>query len=220
MKTLAALFHGKKRLFITVVIVLFIGFTLLSVFVILVPPSYLDLHVSEEIQERSGKLTDFSMQAVSWFGNFPVSAIMILVTALLFYLFRYKRESLFVLLTSLSGIISTLLKMLINRPRPTSDVVTIIEIAKRQSFPSGHTLFYIVFFGFLIIAMGNCRSIPFYCRITVAAVSSLIIFLVPFSRIYLGAHWFTDVLGGFISGIFCLIILGYFYLFGKGSNAK
>lgn len=203
---------SKNRLLTLTLFVLIAGFILLSFLVYKFPPSFVDLKFSLEIQEHHNLTLDHLMAFVSWFGTMPASAIMVLSTALVFFLFNCRREAVFTLLTMSSGLISTVIKLLIDRPRPTEDLVRIIEITRQQSFPSGHTLFYVVFFGFLIIVMENLKSIHRYVRIVVIVISSLMILLVPFSRIYLGAHWFTDVLGGAMLGILCLFVLGYFYL--------
>ena len=203
----------KKKIFISVFVALIAGFAMLSYFVMFTPPSFIDLFVSEEIQERHNSLLDSFMKLISWFGVVPISVIMVVITSCIFLLLHYRREALFTLLTLVSGAISSGLKIVINRPRPTQDLVTIIEKAQHQSFPSGHTLFYTVFFGFVLIIMGNRKSYPNWLRITVAVLCTLMIFLGPVSRVYLGAHWFTDVLGGFVLGIIYLFILGYFYLF-------
>jgi undecaprenyl-diphosphatase len=109
-------------------------------------------------------------------------------------------------------LVSSALKILINRPRPTEDVVRILEKAKRQSFPSGHVLFYVLFFGFLALLMYHLKNIPKYIRLIIGIIAVFLIFTVPLSRVYLGAHWFTDVLGGFLLGILSLLILSYLYL--------
>jgi undecaprenyl-diphosphatase len=138
---------------------------------------------------------------------------------LLFLLFKFKKEALFICFTGVSGLVSSSLKILINRPRPTEDVVRILEETKRQSFPSGHVLFYVLFFGFLTLLMYHLKTIPKSFRICLGLFFLFMIFTVPLSRVYLGAHWFTDVLGGFLLGMLCLLILSYFYL-RKGNRFK
>jgi membrane-associated phospholipid phosphatase len=210
----------RKWLLASVLVALILGFLLLSCLVVLNPPSAFDLKISTKVQARQSELLDSSMKFVSWFGTMPKSLIMVLLTAVLFYVFKYKREAGFTLLTLLSGVVSSGLKLLLNRPRPTEDLVRIVEHANQQSFPSGHTLFYTIFFGFMIVVMSYVKTIPQALRIVIVFVSALLVFFIPMSRVYLGAHWFTDVLGGFILGILCLSLLGYLYLFPikKGKN--
>ncbi|QEC75292.1 phosphatase PAP2 family protein [Mucilaginibacter ginsenosidivorax] len=60
--------------------------------------------------------------------------------------------------------------------------------------------------------MLRLEAIPKAIKIVVSAICLFLIFMIPVSRVYLGAHWFTDVLGGFLLGIICLYILSYQYL--------
>lgn len=203
---------SKSRLLINTLLIITAAFIGLSCFIYFFPLSFIDLDVSRLIQRYNSANLDHFMAFISLFGTMPYSAISVGVVALFFLIFNYKKEALFTLLTALSGIVSTLVKMLINRPRPAKDLVRIIEITRQQSFPSGHTLFYTVFFGFLIIVMGNLKSLNYYLRKGITILCAAMILLIPFSRIYIGAHWFTDVLGGAILGVLCLLILGYFYL--------
>ena len=189
-----------------------IGFGVLTIFVLLDPLSRIDKEFSEEIQEHHNKLLDQLMKAVSWFGYSPGSIIIVAGTALLFLLFHYRKEALFIILTALSGLVSTLVKLLVNRPRPGIALVRVIEKTHQQSFPSGHVLFYTTFFGFLTVLMYLLKEIPKVLRICVAVTSLLLLFTIPISRIYLGAHWFTDVLAGFFLGVLLLTALAYGYL--------
>lgn len=211
-RIMKVLSKSKGQLLVNTLLIITTAFIGLSCFIYFFPLSFIDLDVSRLIQKYNNATLDNLMAFISLFGTMPYSGITVGVVALLFFIFNHKKEALFTLLTSLSGLVSTLVKMLIDRPRPGKDLVRIIEITRQQSFPSGHTLFYTVFFGFLIIAMGNLKSINFYVRVTVSTLSSAMLLLIPFSRIYLGAHWFTDVLGGAMLGVLCLSVLGYFYL--------
>lgn len=201
----------RKRLTYYVLGSIFLAFVLLSVLVTY-PTLPIDHEFSREVQENQHPLLDILMRAVSWLGYRPQSILLPLGVSLIFLLFKMKREALFVALTLISGVLGRFLKILIDRPRPTEDLVRIIDKAKYQSFPSGHVLLYVVFFGFLIVLMNRLKNINFYIRVTVALISAFFIIAVPFSRIYLGAHWFTDVLGSFLLGTLCLFPLSYFYL--------
>jgi membrane-associated phospholipid phosphatase len=188
------------------------GFIVLTLLVHLFPISAIDLKFSEEIQEHQNPFIDKMMYLISCPGFMPESVIMVGATSLMFFLFKYKKAALFVLLTSVAGLISTIVKMLVNRPRPSKDLVRILHDTAQQSFPSGHMLFYVVFFGFLILLMYQLENVPKIVRYVVGLISVFFIFTIPFSRIYLGAHWFTDVLGGFLLGLPCLYLLSWLYL--------
>jgi undecaprenyl-diphosphatase len=208
----------RKDLLLYFLGIILAGFLLLTAAIHLFPYSYIDREFSEEVQEHAHPVLDAIMKGISWFGYVPVSIIMAIVISLLFYVFKFKREALFMLLTLLSGVVSAATKILIDRPRPTEELVRIVEIAKTKSFPSGHVLFYVVFFGFLTFLMFQLKSVPAILRIMTGIFSLFLIFTVPFSRIYLGAHWFTDVVGGYLIGIVLLGILALFYLKGKSKR--
>lgn len=189
-----------------------IGFLLLVVFVTLSPAAVIDREFSEEVQEFQHPLFDSIMKLVSYPGYMPYAPIMVILTAFVFYVCKFKREALFILFTMLSGLVSTIVKFLVNRPRPDSDVVKVALETHQQSFPSGHVMFYVMFFGFVVLLMYMLKSIYNPIRIVVGIFSIIMIFIIPISRIYLGAHWLTDVIGAFLLGMLCLYALGYFYL--------
>jgi membrane-associated phospholipid phosphatase len=171
----------------------------------------LEIAISRELQEEKHPVLTAYMQFVSWFGYNQTAIPTILLTALLFSLFSYWREALFTLLTSLASVINSGLKLLIDRPRPTADVVEIYSTLQTNSFPSGHVVHYVVFFGFLLIVLYRLHRLNTYLRLVLALFFVLLIFSVPFSRMYLGAHWFIDVLAGFFLGLILLSGLLYFY---------
>ena len=203
--------HHKKILIYLLGGIL-IGFIVLTLIVYFLPTSVIDKKFSDEVQEHQYPLLDIAMKIISWPGSMPFSIIMVLSTSLLLLLNRFKKEALYTLLSLLAGLITYLIKIVINRPRPTENLVRIIEKAQYQSFPSGHVLFYVVFFGFVIVLMFQLKTIQKTLRIVISGIAILLIFTIPFSRMYLGAHWFTDVAGGFLLGIITLYTLTYLYL--------
>ncbi|WP_413512691.1 phosphatase PAP2 family protein [Myroides odoratus] len=103
------------------------------------------------------------------------------------------------------------MKNISNRPRPTSDLVRVMEPFRFQSFPSSHVFSYTLFFGLLLVFMCSIKSITKSLRITLGVVSGFFLVLISPSRIYLGAHWFTDTLGGVLFGSLVLLPLSFFY---------
>lgn len=204
--------NRQKKILYTLLFLIAAGFLLLTIFVLLDPIPKIDREFSEEVQEHNNPVFDAIMRGISWAGYMPNSAIVVVGAVLLFLAFKYRREALFVFLTSLAGLVSTLVKMAVNRPRPQSSMVRIIEKTQQQSFPSGHVMFYVVFFGFIALTMFRLKQLPGMLRWFVGGICLFLIFTIPLSRIYLGAHWFTDVTAGFFLGLLCLYALSYFYL--------
>jgi len=183
----------RRQLIFYVVGIISLGFIGLCILVLIFPHSFIDTEFSSEVQEHQSPALDSLMKWISWPGYMPRSMILVVTAAAFFYFSKYKKEAFYILLTLLSGIVGALIKIAINRPRPAAPIVSIIEITKGQSFPSGHVLFYVVFFGFLTVLMVHLKSIAKKIRIPLAILSIVFIFSIPFSRVYLGAHWFTDV---------------------------
>lgn len=208
----------RKRILITTIAIIAAGFIVLSVLVLFFPESDIDKSFLARVQARRYPALDVVMKAVSYPGYTEFAGVMAAGVAGIFIAARYKKEALFVVLTLASGLVSSLVKLLVNRPRPSQDIVSVLEKTRQQSFPSGHTQFYVVFFGFMVVLMYTLKTLPVWLRLSISIFSLLMIFIIPFSRVYLGAHWFTDVLGGFMLGLICLSILSYWYLRKTGEK--
>lgn len=196
-------------------LLLILCFVLLAIFVGKHPVNSFDIGISHFIQQFHSPVLDKIMIVVSVFGNVSVAFCCMAITSLLFFVFKFKREALFILAISFTGLITFSLKRLFSRPRPTDEHVTLIESYQNHSFPSGHTLSYIVFFGFIIFLMRHLKSIPQYLRTGISVFSYFMFIVGPISRVYLGAHWFTDILGGLLIGLLYLLHLNFYYIKGK-----
>lgn len=123
--------------------------------------------------------------------TFGISAI--------FWLLRFRLEAIFLLCSSSSNILNWLVKRLIKRPRPTTELATVVRVINEPSFPSGHVMHYMNWFGLLIYFLAtNWRSGRL--RNTLIAIAASLIVLIGPSRVYLGAHWPSDVMAGYIYG--------------------
>lgn len=95
-----------------------------------------------------------------------------------------------------------LLKQLFQRKRPLSPL---LKAAKGLSFPSGHAIMAVTFYGLLIYILQHTIDIN-WLRILSTILIIILIFLIGFSRVYLRVHYASDVLGGFIIGSLWLLI--------------
>ena len=100
---------------------------------------------------------------------------------------------------ALTGIITYIAKLLAARPRPE---LAIIKMPSSFSFPSGHTLTSIVFYSILCYLLAyNYKN-----KKIVTIIGFIFALLIGVSRIYLGVHYFSDVIGGIVIGIVCLLM--------------
>lgn len=210
----------RKTFFLCFSIFFIVVFLLLSFYVVDSSPKSWDLLVSQELQEDPNAILDVLMKGFSWLGTVYVAAIMVVMFSIIFFVFRYVKEAFFVLSCLLSGGVSYVLKTLIDRPRPTTDFVRIVEETHYQSFPSGHVLFYTAFFGTLMVIAISSSILKLSWKIIISSICAAMIILGAISRIYLGAHWFTDVIGGFIVGMLFVMFTGSVYLRNKRKSIQ
>ncbi|MBF0385291.1 MAG: phosphatase PAP2 family protein [Candidatus Omnitrophica bacterium] len=176
------------------------------------PISGFDFYMTREIQGlQRGNFTPL-MEFISFFGNSVGMPISVVFASLIFYLTYHRREAGFTFAVVLPDLFNLLLKILVHRPRPTLENAKILLKFNQSSFPSGHVVHYVVFFGFLLAVMIVNKKIPSFWRILIGTLSAFLILTVSISRIYLGAHWATDVIGGYLFGFVYLGIILKFYL--------
>lgn len=206
------------RILIAVYCMLFVLFGLLAWWVYYHPVLAIDVTITQEFQEnRSPWLQNF-MIAVSYIGNTSlVSLGLIILAALLFWIVDLRLEAIMIVAVSaFSSALNWLIKYAVGRPRPTSNLVDIIQHAGGNSFPSGHVMSYVAFWGLLfsfgiILFKGN-----HWWRVVLIIISGLFVALVGPSRIYLGDHWATDVLGAYLIGGLLLGLSLWIFLYLKG----
>jgi len=136
-------------------------------------------------------------------GQWQVALSLTILASLLFWLW-HKRNYILPFWLTLAGteIFVFLGKLVVERPRPL-DVGYYLE--KSYSFPSGHSALSIALFGFWVyFGWRNIKSWKRKLNLLFACL--LIILAVGFSRLYLGLHYLSDVLGGYLLGLLWLII--------------
>ena len=133
--------------------------------------------------------------------SFANQTTIISLTAVTFCYLYFKKEISFayalVFIIAGTEITLQLMKLFINRPRPTADIAYYIE--KSSSFPSGHSATAVAFFGF--VAYYLARNTDSKNKKTFVTIfTALFVLLIGFSRLYLGVHFLSDVIAGFALG--------------------
>jgi membrane-associated phospholipid phosphatase len=171
-----------------------------------------DLKISHELQEVKNPVFAFVMQEISAVGDTWIGIVMVVAVSALFIARRQLLEAGFILATLSSFVLIAFVKVSVARPRPPYfflDPAGILQSINQYSFPSGHVLFFVVFFGFIAYLAWLHQT--GYTRIIVMAICCALVILIGPSRVYVGAHWASDVLGSYIIGVLWLfvLILGY-----------
>jgi membrane-associated phospholipid phosphatase len=149
------------------------------------------------------------MRAASIFADGLHGWLLTALTMLAFFL-RRRRTEMFALLLSAGGgtLVNRLFKSLVGRPRPVPALVRVSGEWARESFPSGHVAFYVCYFGFLFFVAYALLPKGTNARRAALTLTVLPVLTIGCSRIYLGAHWASDVLGAYLlSGIWLTLTL-------------
>lgn len=163
-----------------------------------------DSRVLEGIHHAAPSGWESLMQAVTALGSLEFLAALLLITLLLLiWRRRWKELGLTIAVGVLTPVAIELLKRAFQRPRPALWAPPLEDF---YSFPSGHALASLVIYGILLYLIG--RAGPRW-RPALWGIYLVLIIAIGFSRLYLGAHWPTDVLGGWAAG--ALLLFGLIY---------
>ena len=148
-------------------------------------------------------MSDFATPIAKFITNFGGAIFIIILTVILFVIIKNKKIGIsiisnLVIITAINQI----LKRIVQRPRPTE--YRIIE-ETGYSFPSGHSMVSMAFYGYLIYLIYKYVKNK-YLKYSSIILLSILIGSIGISRIYLGVHYTSDVLAGFMISISYLII--------------
>jgi membrane-associated phospholipid phosphatase len=191
------------------------AFAVLTFLVKTMPSFAIDLQITRAIQLLNFPAFALLMELVSWPGFGPQSMIITALIVLVIYGFGLHWEAVAALVATLfSTAINLLVKDLVARPRPAADLINVVASLNDYSFPSQHVMFYLVFFGFIgFLAFSLLK--PSIKRSLLMAFFGGLVVLIGVSRIYLGEHWASDVLGAYLLGSLTLVATIQFYRWGK-----
>ncbi len=190
----------RNQMFVIASLVSLAGYLWLLLFVRSNPRPAGDLAATVRLQRTDNPIMARTMGWVSWFGFRPQSLLLPL-SAVTWCWVRGRRLASFFLLVAWGGsLLSFFTKLVIRRPRPDDPSIRVVEADIRDtSFPSGHTLHYVTFWGFFAYVVATTTRNRAVGRIFVSLAGAIIGLVGP-SRVYLGHHWLTDVLASYLLG--------------------
>lgn len=160
----------------------------------------LDVELTRDLQAIQNPWLEAFLRAVAWIGFPPQSNIIFGTMILAIFLVRLRLEAAMTLFAAAgSAGLWFMLAPLVDRPRPSPEMVRVALELPTGGFPSGHVLNLTAIFGFLIyltiILLSDVRW-----RALLVALLAVPITTVGVARVYDGAHWPSDVLGGYLIG--------------------
>jgi undecaprenyl-diphosphatase len=196
----------RVRIVAGVVALLGLSFVVLALTLRAAGGTSIDLAVTRAVQLIDAPAFTALMVAISAPGYAPWMGVILWSASLGLLLGGLWREAIFVLATEGAGVLAATVKLLVERPRPTAEAVRVASALVDYSFPSGHVVGYVTLFGFLAFVL-FVRFRKSWWRTLALALLGLLIGLVGVSRIHLGYHWASDVLGGYALGTAYLLVL-------------
>lgn len=184
--------------------------------------AYFDWDLSINRAIRAVALPGFGqlMVGLSWLGSGIVPIVMVVGAAVALMAAGFRLEGLVCMIgVSLGDAINGLMKLIIGRPRPDPLLVEVMRQYDFKSFPSGHVVFFVEYFGFLfflsyvLLKRGPLRN-------SVLIFLSLPILLIGVSRVYMGAHWPSDTVGAYLVGGVWLMLMIETYRRVKAKRAR
>ncbi|MFO7719149.1 MAG: phosphatase PAP2 family protein [Gillisia sp.] len=188
---------------------------------------------SRTITRYDQKVTDFIIsfrspqlnkvfQFITDLGDLYAYLILTALCAIGFYWkfknWRYVLEMIFVII--IAGLSNLALKQVINRARPDAAHLVAVETL---SYPSGHAMGAIAFYGFLIYLFYNFKMNN-WLKASIILIFIFLILAIGISRVYLGVHYPSDIVGGFIAGfiwiIFCVILFQVMDIFRRRKRLR
>ncbi len=148
-------------------------------------------------------ISDVATPIAKCITNFGGVLILMVLALILLIVIKNKKLGMSIVLNLIIiGALNCIFKYIVQRPRPTE--FRMID-AQGYSFPSGHSMASTAFYGFLIYLVYKNIKNP-YIKWSLMIFMSLLISLIGISRIYLGVHYTSDVLAGFLVSLSYLII--------------
>ncbi len=165
-----------------------------------------DAAIFHFLQSLRTSAVDQVMVAITELGDAAV-VIPVLVVTLVWLAGQRAWRAAFYGLAAVAGasLFAFLMKITLRQTRPDS----IFAGWNSYSFPSGHATASTALYGFLVVLI--CREVGARARVLVTLAAVLLVGAIAFSRLYLGAHWLSDVMAGLAFGVAWVALLGIVY---------
>ena len=148
-------------------------------------------------------ISDFATPIAKNITNFGGAIFLIVLATIILISIKDKKDGLYIWINlGIATLLNFILKNILQRPRPTE--YRLID-QTGYSFPSGHSMISMAFYGFIIYLLYK-KVKNKYLKWSLIVILSVLIGMIGMSRIYLGVHYTSDVIAGFLISVSYLII--------------
>jgi membrane-associated phospholipid phosphatase len=166
-----------------------------------------DVAIARAVQRPTSGAIDFAAQVLGLIGaDFPSMIVLTLVVVGVLIFIGRRDLALFLGVAAALRAFGPVLKVLIGSPRPSVEAVVIVAKADGLGFPSGHAMGAALFFGAITIIAPQVAVTRVVAR-AIQAVAAGMMVLIAMSRVRLGLHWPSDVIGGLLFGLAIVCLL-------------
>lgn len=194
----------KKHTKWLITIIFILMFLIIGLYIIKIENNTIDKMIYNLIITIKNNTVTNIFKIITSLAGIP---FMIIITLIILLIKKLKNIRYYIILNIINDVLlNNILKFIFKRERPL-DIMLVEESG--YSFPSGHTMVATVFYGFIIYLI-NKSNLTKRTKIILNTIISILILLIGISRIYLGVHFATDVIAGYLIGIAYLIIFTHF----------
>ena len=207
--------HARAWGFQVGVLLAILAFGVLTYLARVTPYFPIDLTLTRALQGAVSPGLETFFEAVGWIGFPPQSNVIFGLVIVGIFLAGRRFEALMTLFAAVGSIgLWYALAPLIDRPRPSPELVNVAREIGHGSFPSGHAVNLTAIFGFLLYLV-FVMAPPAWWRWALMALLAVPILTIGVARVHAGAHWPSDVLGGYLLGAIWLSITIQLYRRGR-----
>lgn len=164
----------------------------------------MDIKIYDFIISFKSEFNTYFFKIITFLCSIKFIVLMCIISILLTLIKKDKSYLLIILVTLASSVVNLIIKNIIRRDRP--DKINWLITESNFSFPSGHSMMATVFYGFLTYLLYR-SNLNKNVKIIILIMMLFLILLIGISRIYLGVHYTSDVIGGFLWGSTLLILI-------------
>lgn len=178
----------------------------------------LDVRISTNVQTWQGSVPEALQRFGSAVGGTIGAIVALLLCLVVTQMLRCRLDTGFVLIVAGFRLVGFALKDIFDSPRPTDDLVSLLRHYNHTGYPSGHSMTMTMMATTVVVLVWRHVDSK-VARVGSIVIGAVLTLVVGWSRIWAGAHWPTDVLGGWMYGVGFVLIAAWIAFARRGNSS-